>query len=48
LISFVGEYTARWNFLLAGAVVSIVPLLVVYFILQKQFIEGVAGIGIKG
>ncbi len=48
LISFVGEYTARWNFLLAGAVVSIVPLLIVYFILQKQFIEGVAGVGIKG
>ena len=48
LISFVGEYTAQWNFLLAGAVVSIVPLLIVYFILQKQFIEGVAGVGIKG
>jgi multiple sugar transport system permease protein len=48
LISFVGEYTAQWNFLLAGAVVSIVPLLIIYFILQKQFIEGVAGVGIKG
>jgi multiple sugar transport system permease protein len=48
LISFVGEYTARWNFLLAGAVVSIVPLLILYFFLQKQFIEGVAGVGIKG
>ncbi len=48
LISFIGEYTAQWNFLLAGAVVSIVPLLTVYFILQKQFIEGVAGVGIKG
>ena len=48
LISFVGEYTAKWNFLLAGAVVSIVPLLIVYFLLQKQFIEGVTGVGIKG
>lgn len=48
LISFVGEYTAKWNFLLAGAVVSIVPLLIVYFFLQKQFIEGVTGVGIKG
>lgn len=48
LISFVGEYTARWNFLLAGAVVSIVPLLILYFFLQKQFIEGVTGVGIKG
>ncbi len=48
LISFVGEYTAQWNFLLAGAVVSIIPLLIVYVILQKQFIEGVAGVGIKG
>ena len=48
LISFVGEYTARWNFLLTGAVVSIVPLLILYFFLQKQFIEGVTGVGIKG
>lgn len=48
LISFVGEYQARWNFLLAGAVISIVPLLIVYFFLQKQFIEGVTGVGIKG
>lgn len=48
LMTFIGQYSAQWNFLLAGAVVSIVPLLIVYFILQKQFIEGVAGIGIKG
>lgn len=48
LISFVGEYASKWNFLLAGAVVSIVPLLIVFFILQKQFIEGIAGVGVKG
>jgi multiple sugar transport system permease protein len=48
LMTFIGQYSAQWNFLLAGAVVSIVPLLIVYFILQKQFIEGVAGVGIKG
>jgi multiple sugar transport system permease protein len=48
LMTFIGQYSAQWNFLLAGAVVSIVPLLTVYFLLQKQFIEGVAGVGIKG
>ncbi len=48
LISFVGEYASKWNFLLAGAVVSIVPLLIVFFILQRQFIEGIAGVGVKG
>ncbi len=48
LISFVGEFSALWNFLLAGAVVSVVPIFTVYLIMQKQFIEGITSTGVKG
>ncbi len=48
LISFVGEFSAQWNFLLAGAVVSVVPIFTVYLIMQKQFIEGITTTGVKG
>lgn len=48
LVSFVGEFSAQWNFLLAGAVVSVVPIFTVYLIMQKQFIEGITSTGVKG
>ena len=33
---------------MAGAVLAVLPLVVMFFIFQKQFIEGVAQSGIKG
>ena len=48
LVSFVGEFSAQWNFLLAGAVVSVVPIFTVYLLMQKQFIEGITSTGVKG
>jgi ABC-type glycerol-3-phosphate transport system permease component len=32
---------------MAGALLSILPLLLVFFVAQKQFIEGIALAGIK-
>jgi ABC-type glycerol-3-phosphate transport system permease component len=37
----------KFTVLMAGAFLSIVPLLIVFFIAQKQFIEGVALSGVK-
>lgn len=33
---------------MAGALISVVPLIIVFAIVQKRFIEGVASSGIKG
>jgi ABC-type glycerol-3-phosphate transport system permease component len=33
---------------MAGAVISLLPILVIYFITQKQFTEGIATTGLKG
>jgi ABC-type glycerol-3-phosphate transport system permease component len=33
---------------LAGALLSALPVIVVFVILQRQFVEGVASTGIKG
>ena len=33
---------------MAGALLSIIPLIVIYAIFQKQFIEGIALTGTKG
>lgn len=43
-----GQYTTQYPMQMAGAVMAVLPLIVLFFIFQKQFIEGVAQSGIKG
>ena len=43
-----GQYTTQYPMQMAGAVMAVIPLVVLFFIFQKQFIEGVAQTGIKG
>jgi raffinose/stachyose/melibiose transport system permease protein len=47
LFSFVGQYISQWNLVFAGLVISIVPILVVYFAMQRTIIKGFAS-GLKG
>ena len=44
---FQTQYAGKWTVMMAGALVSIVPVIVVFFFAQKQFIEGVAMSGVK-
>ena len=48
LTQFQSQYTAKWNLLLTGGVLSVTPLLLLYVILQKAVIENSASSGIKG
>ncbi|OLF07023.1 sugar ABC transporter permease [Actinophytocola xinjiangensis] len=45
--SFRGEYTTEWGLLFAGMMISILPVLVGYFLLQKRMMRGFAS-GLKG
>jgi raffinose/stachyose/melibiose transport system permease protein len=44
---FAGQFVAQWNLIFAGLLISIVPVLLVYFALQRSIINGFAG-GLKG
>jgi raffinose/stachyose/melibiose transport system permease protein len=44
---FVGQYSAQWNLIFAALTIAIIPILVVYFALQRSIINGFAG-GLKG
>lgn len=44
---FQTQYAGKWTVMMAGALVSIAPVIVVFFFAQKQFIEGVAMSGVK-
>ncbi|MBZ0302270.1 MAG: carbohydrate ABC transporter permease [Anaerolineae bacterium] len=48
LNSFQGQYSVRWNLLMAAAVSAMLPVLVVYVLAQKWFIRGIALTGITG
>lgn len=45
---FKGIYTTQWNLVMAGSIVSVVPILIAYLCAQKYFIEGIAFSGVKG
>ena len=47
LKTFSGEYTVDWNGLLAMSVVTMIPMLIIFLIFQKQFIQGIATSGLK-
>jgi len=47
MFAFQGEYTSDWTGMAAGALIGIVPVVTVFLLLQRYFIEGVAG-AIKG
>lgn len=45
---FKGVYTTQWNLVMAGSIVSVVPILIAYLCAQKYFIECIAFSGVKG
>jgi multiple sugar transport system permease protein len=42
-----GQYTTQWDVMMAGSVISILPMLAIYLFAQKYVIQGVANTGIK-
>jgi ABC-type glycerol-3-phosphate transport system permease component len=47
LYGFVTEAGPNTHLLMAGAVITIIPILIVYFLTQKQFTQGIATTGLK-
>jgi multiple sugar transport system permease protein len=44
---FQNQYGGKWTLMMAGAVVSILPILAIFFFAQKYFIQGIAMTGLK-
>jgi multiple sugar transport system permease protein len=41
-------YERRWDLLMAGSVIAIVPIVLILLVMQKYFVESVATTGLKG
>jgi multiple sugar transport system permease protein len=42
-----GTYGARWEALMAGSIISFVPVILLYAFLQQYFIRGITGSAVK-
>ena len=45
---FQGQYVGRWPLLMAGALVSVLPMIILFVVAQRHFVRGIALTGIKG
>ena len=48
LSSFVGQYSTAWTLLMAGSVVALLPVVVVYVLAQNWFVKGITLSGMGG
>lgn len=47
LAMLIGEHTTYYPQVMAGGIISILPMITVFFLFQKQFVEGIAATGSK-
>jgi len=45
---FISQYSSDYGLIMAGSVLSLIPVLIVFLVLQKYFVQGVAATGLKG
>ncbi len=48
LTQFQSQYGARWNLLLTGSFLAVIPLFIVYLFMQRYMVEGITHTGLKG
>jgi multiple sugar transport system permease protein len=48
LAMFKSEYLVEWNLMMAAATVMLMPILVLFFVAQRYFVQGIVMTGIKG
>ncbi|GCE26084.1 sugar ABC transporter permease [Dictyobacter alpinus] len=47
LNQFRGQYATEWTMVMAGSVIAVLPVLIVYIIAQRHIIQGIAMTGLK-
>jgi raffinose/stachyose/melibiose transport system permease protein len=48
LMSFAGALREQWTVVMAGLIISAIPMILLFLLTQKQFIRGLAAGGVKG
>ena len=48
LLQFQGEFSTQYTLLMAGIVISILPVIAIFIFLQRYFVAGLTGGALKG
>jgi len=48
LYNFVGRWMVQWQYLMAASFLSIIPVVILFFFIEKQLVQGLAGGAVKG
>jgi multiple sugar transport system permease protein len=48
LFNFVGRWTTQWNYLTTAAFLALIPVLVLFYVIEKRLVAGLAGGAVKG
>lgn len=43
MFAFVGENETDWSGMAAAATISLIPVIIIFFVMQRRFVEGIAG-----
>jgi len=47
-IAFTGQYSSEWGKVSTAGVITVLPMVILYLVFQRQFIEGLTGGSVKG
>jgi len=48
LYNFVGRWTVQWQYLMAAAILALIPVVILFMFIEKDLVKGLAGGAVKG
>ena len=48
LFSFIGEYDVRWDMISAGGITAVIPVVLLFMLVQKHLVTGMTAGSVKG
>lgn len=48
IVNMMGEYSVQWNLLMCASLLSVLPVLIVFLVAQRHYIQGIAMQALKG
>jgi multiple sugar transport system permease protein len=48
LYNFIGRWTVQWQYLMAASLLALIPVVILFMLIEKQLVKGLAGGALKG
>ena len=48
LYNFIGRWTVQWQYLMAAAFLALIPVVILFMVIEKELVQGLSGGAVKG